>query len=108
LAQDESNPNFVSGLISLYFEDAAKKIQQLHGLLEQSDVNFQQVDACVHQFKGSSASFGAGEMTKICIMMRESCQDEDTPECLVQLRMMEGAFGRLHQTLDDYGRLERL
>jgi histidine-containing phosphotransfer protein len=104
--QDESNPDFVSGLIALYFEDAAKKLRQLREMLGQGTVEFTSLDSVVHQFKGSSASFGAAEMTNLCISMREKAKHNDIVECLADLARMEEAFERLHRTLEEYSRLE--
>mmetsp|Transcript_3113 Transcript_3113/g.9227 ORF Transcript_3113/g.9227 Transcript_3113/m.9227 type:complete len:133 (+) Transcript_3113:191-589(+) len=104
--QDESNPDFVRGLIALYFEDASKKLKQLGQLLAQGNVEFSVLDSVVHQFKGSSASFGAAEMTYLCIAMREHGKNNDIAGCTAELGRMEEAFGRLQRTLEEYSRLE--
>lgn len=104
--QDESNPDFVRGLIALYFEDASKKLHQLREMLGQGSVEFATLDSVVHQFKGSSASFGAAEMTSLCIAMREHGKNNDVAGCVAELGRMEEAFGRLQRTLEEYSRLE--
>ena len=43
----------------------------------------------VHQFKGSSASFGARQIAALCVHLREACQAQDRGRCqqlLVQLK----------------------
>ena len=104
--QDESNPDFVRGLIALYFEDASKKLKQLREVLAQGNVEFPVLDSVVHQFKGSSASFGAAEMTSLCVAMREHGKNNDVAGCVAELERMEEAFGRLQRTLEEYNRLE--
>jgi histidine-containing phosphotransfer protein len=105
--QDESNPDFVSGLIALYFEDASKKLRQLREMLRQPAVDRVALDGLVHQFKGSSASFGAAEMTRLCVSLREDGKNNDVAACMAQLERMEEAFARLQQTLWEYSRLEK-
>ena len=96
----------MSSLITLYFEDAAKKLKTLREMITQGSVEFTTLDSVVHQFKGSSASFGAAEMTNLCITMREFGKNNDLAGCLVELGRMEEAFQRLQLTLEEYSRLE--
>jgi DNA polymerase III delta prime subunit len=67
----------------------------------------QQLDACVHQFKGSSASFGAAEMTKICIEFRNAYQNSDMSSCRGIATRMREAYGRLQAVLNEFERLEK-
>ena len=90
----------------LYFEDAAKKLKQMREMISGAPVDFSALDSTVHQFKGSSASFGAAEMTNLCISMREYGRNNDAAGCQTELGKMEEAFGRLHQTLEEYCRLK--
>lgn len=104
--QDESNPGFVVDLIHLYHDDASRKIQQIEEMLNQPEIAGQQLDACVHQFKGSSASFGAAEMTKICVEFREACHMGDISTCKGITARMREAYGRLQTVLNEFERLE--
>jgi histidine-containing phosphotransfer protein len=79
--QDESNPDFVTEVAELYFDDALPKIQRVGQLLSAPAPDFGELDAVVHQFKGSSASLGAGGMARLCIRMRELCQAHDVAGC---------------------------
>lgn len=105
--QDESNPGFVVDLIHLYHADASRKIQQIEAMLNHPDGASQQLDACVHQFKGSSASFGAAEMTKICIEFREACQRGDLELCKRIVVGMRDAYARLQTVLNEFEALEK-
>lgn len=89
--QDESNPDFVSEVAELYFDDAVPKIQRVGQLLSDPSPDFQELDAVVHQFKGSSASLGAGGMAKLCIRMREVAQQRDVPGCQALVMQVGGA-----------------
>lgn len=104
--QDESNPDFVSEVAELYFDDAVPKIQRVGQLLSEPVPDFGELDAVVHQFKGSSASLGAGGMAKLCIRMRELCQQRDVPGCQALVGQMQEHFMRLRQQLQAYLQLE--
>ena len=56
----------------------------------------------VHQFKGSSASFGARQIAALCVHLREACQAQDRARCqqlLVQVKQQfqvrDGGFACL-------------
>ncbi|KAK3415656.1 histidine-containing phosphotransfer protein 5 isoform X2 [Eucalyptus grandis] len=53
--QDESNPDFTVEVATLFFVDSDKLINNMAAALERSPVDFKQVDADVHQLKGSSS-----------------------------------------------------
>ncbi|OWM74166.1 hypothetical protein CDL15_Pgr008477 [Punica granatum] len=60
--QDESSPNFVAEVLTLFFTDSKDLIKELSEALykipNQQNVDFKEVDSCVHQLKGSSARGG--------------------------------------------------
>ena len=55
-------------------------------------MDFNEIDQLVHQFKGSSASFGARRMADLCIHMREACQARDTAACQALLQQVAEQF----------------
>ncbi len=77
--QDETNPDFVEEVVQLYFEDAAAKIVKIEAIMAAAAPDFVELDAVVHQFKGSSASLGAQAIARLCIRLREACQSRNAP-----------------------------
>ncbi|XP_048500271.1 histidine-containing phosphotransfer protein 1 isoform X2 [Beta vulgaris subsp. vulgaris] len=52
---DESSPDFVYEVVTLFFQDSEKLIDNLTKSLNQQVVDFNQVANHAHQFKGSSS-----------------------------------------------------
>ncbi|PIA44675.1 hypothetical protein AQUCO_01700345v1 [Aquilegia coerulea] len=75
--QDESTPNFVLEVVSLFFDDSQKIIYELERALAQPIVDYKIIDAYVHQLKGSSSSVGAGKVKEVCVKFRESCENQN-------------------------------
>ncbi|KAK2456479.1 histidine-containing phosphotransfer protein [Trifolium repens] len=53
--QDESNPDFVVEVVTLFFDDAERLLNELTTSLGQENIDFKKLDAHVHQLKGSSS-----------------------------------------------------
>ncbi|RAL42133.1 hypothetical protein DM860_011916 [Cuscuta australis] len=85
--QDETNPDFVVEVVSLFFKDSEILLQKMANCFQQQFVDFEQVDAHVHQLKGSSSSIGAQRVKNACISFAKQC--EKSPDrymrCLLQL-----------------------
>ncbi|PSS14646.1 Histidine-containing phosphotransfer protein [Actinidia chinensis var. chinensis] len=75
--QDESNPDFVFEVVSLFFEDSEKLLNNLATALQQQIVDYKQVDAHVHQFKGSSSSIGAQRVKNVCVAFKNFCEEKN-------------------------------
>ena len=79
-------------VVDLYFEDSGSKVEKIGGRLAAPPVDFNEIDQLVHQFKGSSASFGARRMADLCIHMREACQAQDAATCQMLLQQVAEQF----------------
>lgn len=105
--QDETNPDFVTEVVDLYFEDTGSKVDKIGSRLAAPPVDFNEIDQLVHQFKGSSASFGARRMADMCVNMREACQAGDTLACQGLLQQIAQQFQLLKTRLQAFMQLEQ-
>eukprot|EP00884_Botryococcus_braunii_P005245 jgi/Botrbrau1/14721/Bobra.0108s0070.1 len=104
--QDEQNPNFVAEVVELYFVDSEQKLIKLEAKLAEPVVDFNDVDQLVHQFKGSSASFGAQTIAAICYSLREGCQAGSKETCQEWLAKIKDTFSQLKGSLSQFIELE--
>ncbi|MCE3216114.1 hypothetical protein HAX54_004957 [Datura stramonium] len=92
--QDESNPDFVVEVASFFFDD-------------QQVVNFKQVDAHVHQFKGSSSSIGAQRVKNVLIAFRNFCEEKNLDGCMQYLQHAKHEYFLVKNKLETLFRLEQ-
>ena len=93
-------------VVELYFEDSASKLDKLDGKLCEAVPDFNEVDQLVHQFKGSSASFGAQAIAQLCVQLREACQAGDRAGCQNLLTQIKENFQLLKAKLEIFMQLE--
>ncbi|KAF8692713.1 hypothetical protein HU200_039549 [Digitaria exilis] len=92
LQDDGGTPGFVAEVVTLFCDDADRIISELAALLEQPVVDFDKVDAYVHQLKGSSASVGAQKVKFTCMQFRELCQHKNRDGCIMALTLVRNEF----------------
>ncbi|KAM7279753.1 hypothetical protein ACFE04_006887 [Oxalis oulophora] len=105
--QDESNPDFVVEVVSLFFEDSEKLLNDLTMALAQPIVDFKKVDAHVHQFKGSSSSIGANRVKNCCVPFRSFCEEKNADACLRCLQHMKQEYVFVKDKLETLFRMEQ-
>ncbi|WOL16392.1 histidine-containing phosphotransfer protein 1 [Canna indica] len=105
--QDESNPDFVLEVVTLFFEDSEKLLNELSRTLEQQVVDFKKVDAHVHQLKGSSASIGAQKVKDVCMAFRNYCEEMNQEGCLNCLRQVKDQYLLVKNKLETLFMLEQ-
>ncbi|XVE65698.1 hypothetical protein DITRI_Ditri08aG0020500 [Diplodiscus trichospermus] len=105
--QDESNPDFVVEVVSLFFDDSEKLLNDLAIALDQPNVDFKRVDAHVHQLKGSSSSIGAQRVKNACIAFCNFCKQHNIESCLRCLQQVKQEFYLVKNKLETLFRLEQ-
>ncbi|GFQ03613.1 histidine-containing phosphotransfer protein 1 [Phtheirospermum japonicum] len=105
--QDESNPEFVVEVVSLFFEDSERLLNDLTVALDQQNVDFKKIDAHVHQLKGSSSSIGAQRVKNTCIAFRNSCVQLNAEGCMRCLQQLKQEFFLVKTKLEALLRLEQ-
>ncbi|XP_041019869.1 histidine-containing phosphotransfer protein 1-like isoform X1 [Juglans microcarpa x Juglans regia] len=105
--QDESNPDFVVEVVSLFFEDSERLLNELAKALELKTIDFRKVDAHVHQFKGSSSSIGAQRVQKVCIAFRNYCEEQNIEGCLKCLQQVKHEYSLVKSKLETLFKIEK-
>ncbi|KAA8545047.1 hypothetical protein F0562_019854 [Nyssa sinensis] len=105
--QDDSNPNFVVEVVSLFFEDSERLLNELTKALDQQTVDFKKVDAHVHQLKGSSSSIGAQRVQKVCIDFRSYCEEKNVEGCKKCLQQVKNEYSLGKSKLETLFKLEQ-
>ncbi|KAG5011183.1 hypothetical protein JHK87_019698 [Glycine soja] len=105
--QDENNPDFVVEVVSLFFEDSERLLNDLTFALNQKSIDFKKVDAHVHQLKGSSSSIGAQRVKNCCISFRNFCEEQNIDACLSCLQQVRQEYCHVKNKLETLIRLEQ-
>ncbi|KAI8574598.1 hypothetical protein RHMOL_Rhmol01G0366400 [Rhododendron molle] len=105
--QDESNPGFVVEVVSLFFQDSEKLLNNLATALQQQIVDYNQVDAYVHQFKGSSSSIGAVKVKNECVAFRNYCDEKNRERCEKCLEQLKREYIAVKTKLGTLFQMER-
>ncbi|XP_029116768.1 histidine-containing phosphotransfer protein 1 [Elaeis guineensis] len=105
--QDESSPNFIHEVVSLFFQEAEKLLNELSKALDQQIVDFKKVDAHVHRLKGSSASIGARRVKDVCIAFRSCCEENNKDGCIQHLQQVNQEYYLVKSNLEDLLKLEK-
>ncbi|XP_027119817.1 histidine-containing phosphotransfer protein 1 [Coffea eugenioides] len=105
--QDESNPDFVVEVVSLFFEDSDKLLNDLTRALDQQNIDFKKVDAHVHQLKGSSSSIGAQRVKNACVAFRNFCEEQNVEACLRCLHQVKQEYLLVRSKLETLFTLEQ-
>ncbi|XP_015939162.1 histidine-containing phosphotransfer protein 1 [Arachis duranensis] len=105
--QDDNNPDFVVEVVSLFFQDSHKLLNDLTVALDQKSVDFKMVDAHVHQLKGSSSSIGAQRVKNCCIAFRNLCEEQNIDGCLKCLHQVKQECCLVKNKLETLFRLEQ-
>ncbi|XP_004495760.1 histidine-containing phosphotransfer protein 1-like [Cicer arietinum] len=105
--QDESHPNFVVEVVTLFFDDAERLLNELTTTLGQQNIDFKRLDAHVHQLKGSSSSIGAERVHKACISFRNFSTEQNIEGCLKSLQQVKHEYSLVKNKLETLFKMEQ-
>ncbi|KAJ6372969.1 hypothetical protein OIU76_027326 [Salix suchowensis] len=85
--QDEANPNFVEEVVTLFYSDSARFIHNIEqAMINKPNIDYGKLDDYMHQFKGSSSSFGAKKMHQdISTAQARACYFEEEARNLLSV-----------------------
>ncbi|KAJ6674166.1 hypothetical protein OIU85_013100 [Salix viminalis] len=92
--QDEANPNFVEEVVTLFYSDSSRFIHNIEqAMINKPNIDYGKLDDYMHQFKGSSSSFGAKKVKKEC------------SQCIKTFRQLKLEHATLKRKLETYFQL---
>ncbi|XP_057427079.1 histidine-containing phosphotransfer protein 1-like [Lotus japonicus] len=105
--QDETSPDFVIEVVTMFFDDSENLLNSMARALEQVPVDFKQIDAHVHQYKGSSASVGAARVKNLCVPFRNFCETQNLEGCVRCLQQLQHEYSLLKNNFQYLFRLQQ-
>ncbi|XP_024971654.1 histidine-containing phosphotransfer protein 4-like [Cynara cardunculus var. scolymus] len=105
--QDNSNPNFVEEVVTLFYRDSARFLYNLDQALEKRPLDFSRLDSLMHQFKGSSSSIGAKKVKIECTHFRDYCNARNTEGCKRTFQHVKKEYTTLKKKLEAYFQMSR-
>ncbi|KAM5579179.1 histidine-containing phosphotransfer protein 4 [Rosa sericea] len=105
--QDDTNPNFVEEIATLYYRDSCRSLQTIEQALEKTPHDFYKLDNHMHQFKGSSSSIGAKKVKAECQQFREYCRAGNGEGCMRTFQLLKKEHATLKKKLEAYFQMAR-
>ncbi|CAM8888434.1 hypothetical protein QQ045_025597 [Rhodiola kirilowii] len=105
--QDESNPTFVVEVVTLFFQDSERLLNELASAFDQPIIDFKMVDSHVHQLKGSSSSIGAQKVQNVCIAFRNYCEHQNVDGCRGCLQLLNNEYFIVKNKLETLFKIEQ-
>ncbi|KAJ6876435.1 histidine-containing phosphotransfer protein 1-like [Populus alba x Populus x berolinensis] len=94
-------------VVTLFFEDSERLLDELAKALEQQSVDYRKIDAHVHQLKGSSSSIGAQRVQKVCIGFRNFCEERNIEGCQKCLQQVKHEYSLVKTKLETLSSLSK-
>ncbi|KAK1434169.1 hypothetical protein QVD17_11087 [Tagetes erecta] len=105
--QDNSNPNFVEEVVTLFYRDSARFLSNLDQALEKRSLDFGKLDSLMHQFKSSSTSIGAKKVKSECTQFRNYCNARNAEGCKRTFQNVKKEYTILRKKLEAYFQMSR-
>ncbi|XP_076907297.1 histidine-containing phosphotransfer protein 4-like [Bidens hawaiensis] len=105
--QDNSNPNFVEEVVTLFYRDSARFLSNLDQALEKRPLDFNKLDSLMHQFKSSSTSIGAKKVKTECTHFRNYCNARNAEGCKRTFQNVKKEYTTLRKKIEAYFQMSR-
>ncbi|XP_054793834.1 histidine-containing phosphotransfer protein 4-like [Prosopis cineraria] len=105
--QDDSNPNFVEEIVTLFYNDSARMLSNIEHALLASPMDFDKLDDYMHQFKGSSSGIGAKRVKLECARFDECCAARNADGCNRIFQQVKHEYTTLKKQLQAYFQVAR-
>ncbi|KAK3427698.1 pseudo histidine-containing phosphotransfer protein 6 [Eucalyptus grandis] len=106
--QDESSPNFVSEVITIYFSESEKLLRNLRMLLMDRELSdYKKMEIHLNQMMGSSSSIGAKRVRNVCVAFRAASEQSNHAGCLRALELLEHEYCYLKNKLHELFQIEQ-
>ncbi|CAL1377724.1 unnamed protein product [Linum trigynum] len=115
--EDETSPNFVSEVVSIFFHESEKLLTSLRSLLmmvegdhdqdHEGGLEYGKIGVHLNQFMGSSSSIGAKRVRNVCLAFRAASDHHNRHGCLRALEQLEHEYCYLKNKLHEFFQLEQ-
>ncbi|XP_010247594.1 PREDICTED: pseudo histidine-containing phosphotransfer protein 6-like isoform X2 [Nelumbo nucifera] len=106
--QDETSPNFVFEVVTIFFRESEKLLRNLRGLLLDRELSdYKKMEIHLNQFMGSSSSVGAKRVRNVCVAFRAASEQSNRAGCLRALELLEHEYCYLKNKLHELFQLEQ-
>ncbi|KAK1277542.1 Histidine-containing phosphotransfer protein 1 [Acorus gramineus] len=105
--QEEGSTDFLVDVMSMFFQDSDKLMNEMNIALDQQFVDFKKIEANAHQLKGSSASMGAKRVKDVCAAFRSLCERMDREGCLMCFHQLKHEFPLVKGKIEALLRLQQ-
>ncbi|PIA57020.1 hypothetical protein AQUCO_00600029v1 [Aquilegia coerulea] len=106
--QDETSPNFVSEVVTIYFRESEKLLTNLRELLSDRDFSdYKKMGIHLNHFMGSSSSIGAKRVKNVCVAFRAASEQNNRLGCFRALELLEHEYCYLKNKLHEFLQMEQ-
>jgi HPt (histidine-containing phosphotransfer) domain-containing protein len=96
--QQAEEPDIVTELIDIFFQDTPARLEGVHQALRQADSRA--LEHAAHSLRGSCATIGARRMAQLCLALEKEGQAGRLQEAEVIFAALESAFTCVRRTLE--------
>ncbi|KAI3854748.1 hypothetical protein MKW92_051473 [Papaver armeniacum] len=97
--EDTDNPNFCEEVVTMFFRDYVRHINNIDQALANNPINFENLEDLMHHFKGSCCSIGAAKVKNEITLFRNQFDSPILSSQMHELCRVRGTFEQLKKEL---------